>query len=167
MPPPRTPASRPALIPLQDTFFRGGMTATDDRSSSMLILSSSVGGGVPGGGRGWLMCGAQAFISWIFAKSVQNSSKLGAVGAPAACAERRTMGSRPLQKFGVVGGLAYATCGSVWLRRHRRTLTGRRRRYYTAFACVALVVYRLRRLGYKSLPEAINHRYGEARVAGG
>jgi Na+/proline symporter len=32
--------------------------------------------------------------------------------------------------------------------------------YYTAFFSVAFVVYFLRKRGYKSLPEAINVRYG-------
>ena len=98
-----------ALSPLATepgVFFRGGLGATDRRTSSLLMLSSS------------------AFISWVFAKSVANSSKLGA-------------------KYGLVGGVQYAT-------------------WYTSFPCVGLVVWRLRKQGFKSLPEAINARYGNA-----
>lgn len=44
-------------------------------------------------------------------------------------------------KYGIMGGLAYAA-------------------WYTAFVTVALSVYRMRQKGFKSLPEAINARYG-------
>jgi len=43
--------------------------------------------------------------------------------------------------YGIVGGLAY----SAW---------------YSSFTCVSVVIYRLRLKGYKSLPEAINDKYG-------
>jgi len=52
-------------------FFKGGIDEDATDKSSFFILSSS------------------AFISWIFAKSIQNSSKLGA-------------------KFGIFGGVGYA-----------------------------------------------------------
>lgn len=53
-------------------FFKGGIGETATDRSSFMVLSSS------------------AFISWIFAKSIQNSSKLGA-------------------KYGIFGGVGYAT----------------------------------------------------------
>ena len=44
-------------------------------------------------------------------------------------------------RYGIMGGIAYAS-------------------WYTSFFCVALSVYRIRRKGFKSFPEAINARYG-------
>ncbi|GAQ80925.1 solute symporter family protein [Klebsormidium nitens] len=86
-------------------FFNGGLKEDSKSNSSILLLASS------------------AFIVWIFAKSINNASTLGA-------------------KYGVLGGFAYAT-------------------YYTSFFSASIVIYFLRtRMGYKSLPEAINARYG-------
>lgn len=44
-------------------------------------------------------------------------------------------------KYGMMGGAAYAS-------------------WYTSFLCVAFTVYRIRKKGYKSLPDAIHQRYG-------
>ncbi|CAL8463500.1 g3034 [Coccomyxa elongata] len=86
-------------------FFRGGLDDDAKSPGSLILLASSVS------------------ISWVFAKSIQNASTLGA-------------------QYGLVGCLAYAG-------------------YYTSFASVGIVIYFLRtRKGYRSLPEAINQRYG-------
>ena len=50
-----------------------------------------------------------------------------------------------------------AACNQAWL----RLAACRAAAYYTSFASVGLVVYFMRtRKGYRSLPEAINSRYG-------
>ena len=65
------------LVPLSPvakdayTFYRGNLSESDASATSFALLTTS------------------SFISWIFAKSVQNASVLGA-------------------KFGLIGGAAYA-----------------------------------------------------------
>lgn len=65
------------LVPLSPvakdayTFYRGNLSDSDTSATSFALLTTS------------------SFISWIFAKSVQNASTLGA-------------------KFGILGGVAYA-----------------------------------------------------------
>ena len=44
-------------------------------------------------------------------------------------------------KYGIMGGAAYAC-------------------WYSSFFCVAFTIYRLRKKGFRSLPDAINQRYG-------
>ena len=88
------------------TFFKGEIESDSKTNKSFLVLASST------------------MISWIFAKSVQNASVLGA-------------------KYGVAGGFAYAA-------------------WYVSFVSCAAVIYKLRMLGYKSLPAAIQSNYGSA-----
>mmetsp|Transcript_9954 Transcript_9954/g.28268 ORF Transcript_9954/g.28268 Transcript_9954/m.28268 type:complete len:684 (-) Transcript_9954:787-2838(-) len=71
----------------------------------------------------FVMLTSTSFISWIMAKSVQNSSKLGG-------------------KYGVVGGLAYAS-------------------WFFGIFTTAVIVYQLRKKGYHSLPDFVNNRYGK------
>ncbi|KAK3285628.1 hypothetical protein CYMTET_6778 [Cymbomonas tetramitiformis] len=85
-------------------FFKGGIAERSRDHADGFVLGSS------------------AFISWIFAKSITNASKLGA-------------------KYGITGGWAYAS-------------------WYISFASAAMVIYRLRKKGYSSLPEAIYDKYG-------
>mmetsp|Transcript_24854 Transcript_24854/g.29343 ORF Transcript_24854/g.29343 Transcript_24854/m.29343 type:complete len:754 (+) Transcript_24854:47-2308(+) len=63
-----------------------------------------------------------SFVSWVMAKSIQNSAKLGA-------------------RYGVVGGLAYAS-------------------WFIGVFTTGVIVYYLRKQGYYSLPDFINDRYG-------
>eukprot|EP01065_Artemidia_motanka_P042806 TRINITY_DN579_c0_g1_i1.p1 TRINITY_DN579_c0_g1~~TRINITY_DN579_c0_g1_i1.p1 ORF type:complete len:699 (+),score=276.09 TRINITY_DN579_c0_g1_i1:81-2177(+) len=87
------------------TFFRGDVTEKTAAPQSFSLLAGS------------------SFVTWIFAKSINNSAGLGA-------------------KFGgLIGGFAYAG-------------------WYLSFFSASLVIYRLRGMGYKSLPEAICARYG-------
>jgi len=86
------------------TLFKGEIESDSKTRKSFLVLASST------------------MISWIFAKSVQNASVLGA-------------------KYGITGGFAYAA-------------------WYISFVSCAAVIYRLRMMGYKSLPAAIQSNYG-------
>jgi Na+/proline symporter len=66
-------------------------------------------------------------ISWIFAKSISNTANLGA-------------------KFGIVGGVAYAS-------------------YYLAFLVAGIVIYNMRiKAGVKSLHEFIRTKFGKSAV---
>jgi len=69
------------------------------------------------------MLTSTSFISWIMAKSVQNSSKLGG-------------------RYGVVGGLAYAS-------------------WFFGIFTTAVIIYQLRKKGYYSLADFVNNRYGK------
>jgi len=98
-------------------FFSGNLADTTVEEESQDKATEQ-----PNRVRSFCMLGSSSFITWIFAKSIQNSAKLGG-------------------KYGLFGGLAYST-------------------WYLSFLCVALVVYRLRKKGYTSLTQAINHKYG-------
>ena len=65
---------------------------------------------------------ASVLVSWIFAKSITNAANLG-------------------EKYGLVGGLAYAA-------------------WYVSIPAAGLLVYRIRRAGHEGLVPFLTARYG-------
>jgi len=102
-----------------------------------------------------LLLAASASISWVFAKSILNASLLGG-------------------EYGIVGACAYGELNvnldllvlmpfQTFLAAipAAQPLFVDAAAYYTSFASVGVVIYLIRtRQGYRSLPEAINERYG-------
>jgi Na+/proline symporter len=73
----------------------------------------------------WILLTGSLVISWVFAKSITNAADLG-------------------NRFGVVGGLAYAA-------------------YYLSFIVAGIVIYFMRvKGGYKSIHEFLQSRFGKA-----
>src|SRR5919108_5657025 len=65
---------------------------------------------------------ASVLVTWIFAKSITNAANLG-------------------EKYGLVGGLAYAA-------------------WYLSIPVAGLLIYRIRRAGHEGLVPFLTHRYG-------
>ena len=102
------------------------------------------------GGRHILLLAASASISWVFAKSILNASLLGG-------------------EYGIVGGLAYGTY--VIAATHSSVLHLTLQLVVTSAYCLCSFLLHFicicghcdlldTRKGYRSLPEAINERYG-------
>ncbi len=118
-------------------YFRGGLGDTAQSTGSLLLLASSVS------------------ISWVFAKSIQNVSLLGAQYSLVGC-----LAYGELCRVLLLHGALWATPAAISMylscAMHAHAAS-----YYTSFASVGVVVYLMRtRKGYRSLPEAINQRYG-------
>lgn len=140
-------------------FCRGGLDDTAKSPGSLVLLAASVS------------------ISWVFAKSIQNVSTLGASYGLVGCAAygKSISHNTPihLQIYMVscqTGPSVVFNCLPILLscpvcpEKARECFLRKQcaaAAYYTSFASVGIVIYILRtRKGYRSLPEAINDRYG-------
>ncbi|NQX91237.1 MAG: hypothetical protein HRT74_03730 [Flavobacteriales bacterium] len=106
-------------------IFLGGFVffAPKAKNVKTFFFASNNKGGQPGL---WLLT-SSLVISWIFAKSITNAADLG-------------------QKYGMVGGVAYAA-------------------YYLSFLVAGIVLYQLRVNGrFKSVHDFLLSRYGQAAV---
>ena len=133
-----------------------------------------------------MLLAASVSISWVFAKSIQNVSLLGAQYGLVGCAAYGecptasmpgllskgnlvplcTLSCMRQLKYGYVDDILSYCSVQIWLGESptfwpHNLLVTPAAAYYTSFASVGIVIYVLRvRKGYRSLPEAINARYG-------